>query len=335
MRLVVVHGFLLLALLGGCASPSTRPAVAQAPPIPEPYVRLRETTNLVELQIAARRFVPRGLKVGPTIWLAGVSHVGDGDYYHRIQNFLDEQSLVLFEGISERNRGKVGTPPDPAPASGIASPRSSLQSEMANSLGLVFQLESVDYSRAHFRNSDLSVQELRDVLASLPSNGEGASRGFETLLSAMEGDSLLGTVVRFGLRFMGASPKLRAMGRLALLEMLGRLKGDIASMPGMTPDLAQLLQVLIEKRDERVVLDLRKELDSARTDDSITVFYGTGHMPDMEKRLRQELKYRPANEVWFTAFSVDLGPTGLSPSEQALVRNLVKKTLEELSKPGE
>ncbi len=50
----------------------------------------------------------------------------------------------------------------------------------------------------------------------------------------------------------------------------------------------------------------------------------------MEKRLVQELNYRPAGEIWFTAFSADLRQTGLSPSQLQMVRNLIKWQLDQL-----
>ena len=38
---------------------------------------------------------------------------------------------------------------------------------------------------------------------------------------------------------------------------------------------------------------------------SISVFYGAGHLPDLERRLCAELGYRPGADDWRTAFDVN------------------------------
>src|SRR3974390_2345140 len=85
-------------LLVGCSSHKpNEPLVVKDP---EPFVRVENTdSNLIQLQIAVREFVPaRGR--GPAVWLTGVSHIGDSNYYAALQQHLDAQTLVLFEGIS-------------------------------------------------------------------------------------------------------------------------------------------------------------------------------------------------------------------------------------------
>jgi hypothetical protein len=47
-------------------------------------------------------------------------------------------------------------------------------------------------------------------------------------------------------------------------------------------------------------------------------------MPDMEKRLRSELNYRPVSDVWFTAFDVDLAKSKITSSEREFIDNFVR-----------
>ena len=56
-------------------------------------------------------------------------------------------------------------------------------------------------------------------------------------------------------------------------------------------------------------------------------------MPDMEQRLRRELGYRPAEQLWFTAFSVDLAAARISEGEWEFVHSFVKREMEQLQ-PG-
>jgi hypothetical protein len=285
-----------------------------------------------------RQFLPRR-RGEPVVWLTGVSHIAESDYYARLQAHLDAQTLVLFEGIGAAEdenaaepagKGAAGSRSNPE-ASQNAGTRSSLQSAMAASLGLMFQLEAIDYRRPNFRNSDLSITQLRRLMAQAeagPGNS-GAGQSFESLLALMEGNSWFDSLLQLALRLLGTNPKLQALGRLALIDLLGQIQGDPSRLEGMPPEMKQLLEVLLQRRNEKVIADLKSVLPKVGSTGSIAIFFGTGHMPDLETRLRRELKYRPAQETWFTAFKVDLAASKVSPNERAFIDNFVKWQLSE------
>ena len=214
----------------------------------------------------------------------------------------------------------------------------SIQHTMAAALGLVFQLSAIDYDRPQFRNSDLTVAQLQQLLAGGNGNepsGKGggsapASREFQELLQVMDGSSMLGTLMHVGLKFIGSSPKLQAMTKVVLIETLGQITGDMSQIKGMPPEIQRLLAVIIQERNKVVVDDLRKELRAARPARSVSIFYGAGHMADLEKRLRIELRYRPRGDVWLTAMSVDLRQAGLSDAEMEAMRGLIRWQMEAL-----
>ncbi len=342
MRSGVLTFFAMLLLLPGCRTadhPRAGDSAPEAPP--EPYVRIENTdSNLVQLQIALRKFLPARHK-GPAIWLAGVSHVGESNYYAMVQEQLDAQTLVLFEGVAGVANGSGTddkTPAAGAPGAGsetvAAIPQGSepsLQSSMAAALGLVFQLEAIDYNRPNFRHCDLSVSQIRELIAEQPpAPGEpGAGQSFEGLLELMQGGSWLDSLVRLALRFVGANPKLQGLARLALIDTLDEIQGDPSRFDGLPPDMKQLLDVLVQKRNQNVIEELKTELKDLSREDSVAVFYGTGHMPDLERRLREELHYRPADQLWLTAFAVDLARTRITDSERAFVHNFLKSQLGE------
>ncbi|HTL59480.1 MAG TPA: hypothetical protein VL361_27665 [Candidatus Limnocylindrales bacterium] len=327
-----IYGWLVI-LSGGCASQKA----SQSPDLPpEPYVRISNNdSNLVQLQIAVRKFVPaRGH--GPAIWLAGVSHIGDSNYYAALQEHLDAQTLVLFEGVAARARPSTPTSPRQAAHRDDASDKGSssaddagLQSSVATSLGLEFQLTAIDYQRPNFRNCDLTIPELRQLFAAeeTSTGSSGAGESFEGVLQLMQGGSFFDSVLQVGLRFLGASPKLRALGRLALIDVIGEIQGDFSHLQGLPPNMKELLQVLLERRNQKVVRELTNDLPRLDEDDTIAVFYGTAHMPDLERRLRTELKYRPVTQLWLTAFSVNLAQSEVSENERALVQTLIKQQL--------
>ena len=125
---------------------------------PQSYVRMEAAKDGSRaLQTAWRKLEPPKDSGKPVVWLIGVCHVGEKSYYQKTQRKLDAAELVLFEGIGFD--GKVAEDRNKS-----ESKVSSLQTTLAQSLGLVFQLDAIEYDRRHFRNSDLGVAELQAKL---------------------------------------------------------------------------------------------------------------------------------------------------------------------------
>jgi len=170
---------------------------------PKTYMRVhRPDSNTVHLQICARRFAPiEG--TGPTLWLSGVSHLGETNYFRALQEHLEAQTLVLYEGVkgqtdgesafSEHSQARANASATGTEAKKGGAEAQSLQSTLAASLGLAFQLEAIDYSRPHFRHSDLSIEKIAKLMEARIGDGtneQTASTEFSTLMELM-------TVVRF------------------------------------------------------------------------------------------------------------------------------------------
>jgi len=320
----VVLGVLLVVFsLSGCSSASKDQKRAAAAAGPESYMRVtRPDADTVQLQIAARSFNPaRGR--GPDIWLVGASHIGESNYFATLQKRLDAHPLVLFEGVGARSKKIKFNPGE----------ESSVQHTLATSLGLVFQLSAIDYDRPHFQNSDLTLAQLQALFQS-GGKAEGqstkAGQEFQELLQVMDGSSFLGALVHFGIKLIGANPRLQAMTKVILIELLGQIKGDMAQLKGMPPEIQRLLEVIIQERNKVVVEDVKKEL-AARSPRAIAVFYGAGHMADLEKRLRADLSYVPRKTVWLTAMSVNTRQAGLSETELDGMRKLIQWQLDSLN----
>jgi hypothetical protein len=346
----------MLACLLGQGAPAQVAATNQPPTslvrfTAEPYMRVTNgATGAVELQVAVRKLVPTN-GTGPVIWLTGASHIGETNYYAQLQKHLDTQALVLFEGIhaGRNNATNAAAPekatPTPAPAKPAPptepaaknSERTSLQKDLAESLGLVFQLEAINYRGTNFRNSDLSVHELRELMdkddepAALDSPKEKRkNEAFDHLLKAMEGNSLFGTLLKAGFKLVGGNPKLQATVKLGLIEALGGIRGDLSRMKSLPEDVQRLMEVLIQSRNDAVLKDLRAELKRTAPPASISVFYGAGHMDDLERRIRREFGYRPDSDLWLPAFTVDYTKAGISLLEATLLRTMVRQQMQEL-----
>lgn len=353
-------GLLLLAvLIGQCAFGQTanKPSALVRFAV-EPFMRVTNgATGAVELQVAVRKLVPTD-GVGPVIWLTGASHIGETNYYAQLQKHLDAQALVLFEGVHAGRKGTAtntvalektagNSPPvakkeaaAPEPAAKPAG-SASLQKDLAESLGLVFQLEAINYTGENFRNSDLSVAELRELMdkddepaAPDSPKEKRKNEAFEQLLKAMDGNSMFGTLLKAGFRLVGSNPKLQAMTKLALIEALGGIRGDISRMKSLPEDMQRLMEVLIQTRNDAVLRDLRVELKRAAPPASISIFYGAGHMDDLERRVRREFGYRAESDLWLPAFTVDYAKAGLSVIEATLLRAMVQRQMQELLPTG-
>jgi hypothetical protein len=308
-------------------------------------------TNTEALQIAVRRLAPDSGR-GPVYWLVGTSHIGEPAYYHALQKELDARTVVLYEGVNSDSHprhvpkpGEPGTNATTTPTrehtAGVETNAGfSMQSELAKSLGLVFQLDAIDYDRTNFLNSDLSVLQIQRLLLNAP-DAEPAAPGepgrsdptFDALLQVMDGSSFLGTIAKWLVQWVGSDPQMRATTKFALVEALGGLNGDFSQMHGLPPDMQNLLKILIEARNQNVLDDLRTETKLVPAEGTIAVFYGTGHMANLEKRITRELHYHAVGEEWFTAFSVDLRETGMSPAEILWTRGTIKAQLQQLQ-PG-
>lgn len=311
---------LLLAAFGlllvGCQSSGRGRAVDP----PAPYLRVANHDNgVVALEVAIRSLTP-ARQNAPRVWLVGVTHIGSAEYYRALQEFLDQQSVVLFEGVGATNRDFQ-----------LAPGEYSLQDAMARALGLEFQLHAVQYDRPHFRNSDLNAAQISRHFGGAMEEDAGDGEGrppaneFGALVQVMQGTGFLGGLAKLTVSLISVSPRLQAATKLALIETMGAMPADLAATPGLTPAMQRLLKVLIEERNRVVIADTRRALRERPRPQSVAIFYGAGHMHDLEVRLREELRLRPGEERWLTAFEVVPRRSGISKTELDFMRRLVRQ----------
>ena len=72
---------------------------AKPTPLSGSYMRFVEKgTDDFSLELAVRTFTPKG-KNFPKVTLISAIHIGSEKYYNKLQQILDEQKLVLYEGV--------------------------------------------------------------------------------------------------------------------------------------------------------------------------------------------------------------------------------------------
>lgn len=298
---------------------------------PRPYVRLEASGDGTQaLQTAWRRFDPPQDSGKPTVWLIAVTHLGEKAYYEKTQRKLDGIELVLFEGIGFDANATAN-------AKKRTSSVSNLQTTLADSLGLVFQLDAIRYDRLNFRNSDLGVAELQAKLGGSDHKSKPGKKAVDPEVRAfvkmIEGDSFALTLFQGILKLFQGNPQFRAMARLVIIETIAATEGDVSKLAGAaSPGMRRLFKTLIDDRNAVVLRDLRHALQAKEPPSSVAVFYGAGHMIDLELRLGKKMGYRPTDETWVTAFAVNPGKAGLSAFETNLVRRLVRAQLDKIRK---
>lgn len=211
-----------------------------------------------------------------------------------------------------------------------------IQGDLAAALGLVFQLDGINYDREHFVHSDMSVAELMARLqgrkpAADDDDHAGGEQTVDTnqFLQALGGGSaMVMNVLKGMLGLMQQSPRLQHMAKALMIEMLGEIEGDPSRLGGsLPPQMARMMKVIVDERNQTVIDDLKAQLARPDKPKSIAVFYGAAHYPDLEARLADQCRYKPASEFWLTAFDANLDQAGLSDEMLETLRGTIKAQL--------
>lgn len=260
-------------------------SIATDAPAPGKYLRYVEPTTDTAggLDVAVTHFVhPKG---GARIDLVSAVHIADKAYFRDVQRWLEASDLVLYEGVKPKDMSVAefakGEQDDENAVRGM-------QRMVADWFDLAFQLEEIVYTRPHFVHADLTTEEF---------NG-GGSAPEAKLPKGMEG---LGDQLKM----------LKSMAPLMKGPMGKQLKKQLAKMMG-TGNISGMLAAALPKATTELLLDRRNAVvidrikeHGAKTKGAISVFYGAGHMADLEKTLVETLGYRRAGSRWLRAWNID------------------------------
>jgi len=215
----------------------------------------------------------------------------------------------------------------PALTKGEINDKGGIQGDLADALGLTFQLHAFDTGRKNYRNSDMTLAQVQERATA---GGGDAS----ALVSMMDGSGMLAGLMKIGLAFIKGSPKLQGTMKVMMMEMLQQVGDDMTKMKSVPPKMQALLKVLIEDRNQIVIDDLKKELaaaaavaDGKAPPKSIAVWYGAGHYRDMERRLTSQLGYKPVANFWLPAITTDLTKAGMTKADLDKTRAMLQRML--------
>ncbi|MFN4259941.1 MAG: hypothetical protein ACK4RK_11665 [Gemmataceae bacterium] len=283
-----------------------QPALAQAPlaplPKPEPSKFLRLLRNdqkePIALQTTITRYVPAKGEGGVVVDLIGVVHIGDRDYYEKLNKHFEQYDVLLYELVAPKGMEvpKRGQKSD--------NPLALLQQLAKSVLDLEGQMDHIDYTKKNFVHADLSPEEMAKIMR---------ERGDDevTLMLSITADLL--RQYNLQRREMPDKPApvvdleddfltllLDPRGPAKLKIMLAQQFETLDSPDG---GLGQTINtILISDRNQAAMKVFQKELAQGKK--KIGIFYGAAHMPDFEKRLRADWGLKKDSEQWLTAWDL-------------------------------
>ncbi|MEX2216033.1 MAG: type II secretion system protein GspG [Phycisphaeraceae bacterium] len=198
-----------------------------------------------------------------------------------------------------------------------------IQNDLAEALGLTFQLHAVDTGKGNYRNADISLDSLKAKLG----DEEGQAGD---LLKMMDGSSSMAGMVKMALGMIRGNPKMQMTFKAIIMDLLAAVGDDMTKMANLQPGMQGLMKVLIDERNQVVVDSLKAELSKDKPAATIALWYGAGHMKDLENRLVDQLDYKYVASFWLPAITLDLTGTAVKKADMQAMRSLMKTMLESM-----
>ena len=257
------------------------------------YIRISRDDNEkpTALETSVVTFAPSGDKhQGVTIELVGAVHVADADYYTQLNKVFETYDVLLYELVApEGTRIPKGGRKENSGAIGA------LQGGMSSLLELEHQLEQIDYTKKNFVHADMTPEEFAK---SMTDRGESFFQIFLRALgqnAAMQGkgkQQVSDADILFALLSKDRSLRLK--------RLLARQFEDIESSMSIFDGPEG--STLITERNKKCFDVLERELENGHK--RIGVFYGAGHLADMEKRLKEDFQMERTGEKWLVAWDL-------------------------------
>ncbi|MHC5063977.1 MAG: hypothetical protein ACYTG5_08380 [Planctomycetota bacterium] len=283
---------LFLSVLSGCASghddffaPSVSVEAGAEPP--GNYIRYQspEDQQPGALFSGSTRWYQEDSET--TLFVVGVLHIGELEYYQELQTGLDSCDLVLFEGVRSAEDDKE--PSEEQLASMDLLMR--LQLAMKDALDLTFQKDGIDYERDFWRNADMDFASMQARMQEL---GTGLPTDNPLLRNLLDGV----------LRLLDPS---QVRKHPTIVQRLRRTMGPTLQMANEVmqgPSFAKMGQVIIIERNAVVMDMLAEAIAEGPNGRRIALFYGAGHLPDFDRRL-EELGWTYQGEGWHRAWNIE------------------------------
>lgn len=265
------------------------------------WVRLKHGANkdVLGMQTAIVRYVsqsPGGLANGAPVEvdLIGAVHIGDTAYYKQLNELFKQYDALLYELVAPE-----GTKVEKGRGTSNEHPVGAMQNLAKNVLELDHQLAEVDYSQPNFVHADMSPDDFQKAMADR--NDSFLKMYFRLIGAAMAHQTEAGS--------KGDATDIELLAALFAPDRPRRLKIVMAKQ---LADMENLMvsfggeegSVIITDRNKKAMEVLQQQLAHGKK--KVGIFYGAGHLNDMDKRLRKDFGLQPKSISWLTAW--DLKP---------------------------
>ena len=221
--------------------------------------------------------------------LVSALHIADLSYYAELNRRFASYDSVLYELIAPA--GTVIPAGGPERRSLLAS----TQVAVKNMLGLAFQLDEIDYSRANFVHADLSPEQFT---ASMEARNETFYEYFWKVFFFATKEYAKDPLATRDLDLLAAlfaTDQQRAL-KIEFAKELLNMDAVTDSLDG--PDGS----TLISERNKQAIKILGERMDAG--DRRIAIFYGAGHLADLEQRLIDNFGLELAQVTWIDAWDL-------------------------------
>ena len=258
------------------------------------FVRLRKEDGKepIALETSITRYVPtKGEPKGLYVDLVGAIHVGEKEYYEELNKLFADYDAVLFELVAPEGT-KI---PRGGRKQSSGSAITYLQKMLKNTLELEFQLEHVDYTKDNMVHADMTPTEFAE---SMKQRGESFFKMFFKMMGqAMAMQSKNPNQINDAQLIVALLSRDRAfkLKRLMALQMQD-VEMHLAMLYG--PEGS----TIITERNKKALEVLDREIKNGKK--KLAIFYGAGHLPDFETRLKKDFGLKRENQRWLEAWKL-------------------------------
>jgi hypothetical protein len=229
---------------------------------------------------------------GVQVDLVGAVHVGDKAYYDELNKLFESYDVVLYELVAPEG---TKIPKDGRQKKGNGHPIGAMQDGLKSLLDLDHQLDCIDYTKDNFVHADMSPDEFAKTMAE---RGESFMQMFFRMMGAgMAQQAGGGSSDVAILMALFASPAERTHRlKSEFAKQMGNMEGQMNAINGDDGS------TIITERNKKAFEVLKREMEAGKK--KIAVFYGAGHLPDMEERLLKDFQMKRSGRKWLTAWSL-------------------------------
>ena len=294
---LVIQGLLCSPLLADPPSTGKKPEIKKTTAPSFLRIQRDEKKQPLALETSIVRYVPASGEGDLTVDLVAAVHIGDRDYYKKLNRQFQQYDVVLYE--------LVAAPGTRIPKGGKRDldPLGLIMQVAKSVLELELQTERIDYTKKNFVHADLSPSQMAEAIRKRGDDGL-------TLFLGITADMLRQQNLRQENKAKSADRNEEDIDILSLLldpdgpvklkRMLAQQFEDVQSGTGLGQTLNT---ILVADRNEAAMKVFQKEL--AKGKKKIAIFYGAAHMPDFDKRLRADFGLKLKSEQWLTAWDLE------------------------------